>query len=165
MKLITKEGKLFNKIHLFDLLFLMLLIVVILGAISKFSGKNIINLSTNSENIMVEFTVETYPFHEDYFASIKVGDKLAEDKKYINGTVTDIQIIDNMLALPDSSGQMVTGPDPLKKKALVTTRVEMSYNDPVYKMGKEEMVVGNIFFFTTEKVKLSSVIVDFKRVE
>ncbi|PKM54376.1 conserved protein of unknown function [Petrocella atlantisensis] len=165
MKLITREGKLFNKIHIFDLLFLMLLIVVLLGAISKFSGKNIINLTTNTENVMVEFTVETYPFQEDYFASIKVGDKLAEDKKYINGTVTDVQIIDNILALPDNNGQMVTESDPYKKKALVTSRVEMSYKDPVYKMGKEEMVVGNIFYFTTEKVKLSSVIVDFKIVK
>jgi hypothetical protein len=143
----------------------MLIIVVILGAISKFSGKNIINLTTNTENVMVEFTVETYPFQEDYFASIEVGDKLAEDKKYINGTVTNIQIIDNMLALPDNNGQMVTESDPFKKKALVTSRVEMSYKDPVYKMGKEEMVVGNVFFFTTEKVKLSSVIVDFKIVK
>lgn len=165
MKLITKEGKLFNKLHIFDLLFIALLVVVIFGAYGKFSGKNIISFTTNSENVMVEFTVETYPFDVGYFESIQVGDRLAEDKKYFNGTITDVKIIDSIVSMPDGDGTMVTGSDPLKKKALITSQVEMVYEKPVFKMGKVDIVIGGIFYFTTEKVKLSAIIVDYKIIE
>lgn len=164
MKMINEQGKLFGKIHIFDLFFLLLLIIVVLGAISKFSSGSIIQFTTNTKPVQVECVMKTEPYRDMYLESVQIGDMLAEDKKYLDGEITDIQIVDYEAAEIDNNGEMVVGTHPFKKQAIITIVATVDYKEPIYQMGKQEIREGAKVYLTTDTAKLSTIVISFDEI-
>jgi len=164
MKLIDEKGKLFSIIHVFDLIFIIILVFVILGAVNKFSNGNLVSITQDTKKVYVKCTMETDPYRETYFQSIKIGDKLAEDKKYLEGNVTDIKIVDNIVTEVDNNGDIIKGAHPFLKKAIITFEVALDYKEPIYSMGKQEIRNGAFINLLTDKSRLSGTIINFEEI-
>lgn len=165
MKLIDKSGKLFGKVHIFDIVIALVFVTIILGALNKFSGGNLISFSGGTKEVDVVYWLETNEYRPEFLESIKVGDILAEDKKFLEGKIEEIEIIDFNVTEVDNNGNTVVGPHPFMKKARVKVSATLNYNEPLYDLGKQEVRVGAILFLTTEKAKLSVTVTDFKDVQ
>lgn len=165
MKLIDKSGKLFGKVHIFDIVIAMVFVTIILGALNKFSGGNLISFSGGTKQVDVVYWLETNEYRPEFLESIHVGDVLAEDKKFLDGKIEEIEIIDFNVTEVDNNGNTVVGIHPFMKKARVKVSATLNYNDPLYDLGKQEVRVGAILFLTTEKADLSVTVTDFKVVQ
>lgn len=165
MKLIDKKGKLFGRIHIFDIVVILVFIAVILGAMNKFSSGNIISFDGGSKKVHVTYWVETNEYRPEYLETLKVGDVLSEDKTYLDAKITDVKIIDDNITRVDNNGNIVVGPHPFYKRALVQVDGTLDYKEPLYDLGKQEVRVGAVIFLTTDKVDLSVVVTDFQVVQ
>ncbi|WP_273322459.1 DUF4330 domain-containing protein [Vallitalea guaymasensis] len=165
MKLLDKQGKLFGKIHLVDTIFIILIIILVISVIKRSASGNVKVFNGNSHKVKVELTVETYAYREEYLQSLNVGDEIAEDKKYLDGKITDINIIDDQIALTDNNGDVIIGAHPFKKKGRIIIEVQADKNGNSIKMGKQELVVGSNLFLTTEKSDLSTKIMNIEVIE
>ncbi|MCT4542086.1 MAG: DUF4330 domain-containing protein [Vallitalea sp.] len=164
MKLCNKQGKIFGKIHIIDMIFIVLVVVLIFSVINKFAGSNVKVFNGTSQKAKVEMTLETYAYREEYLKSLSIGDKIAEDKSYLNGEIKKIEIVDNMIAKSDNNGNIVVGAHPFTKKARVLVNVEVDIKGNKIKMGKKELIVGKSMFLTTTKANLSTKIMDIKEI-
>jgi hypothetical protein len=159
-----KNGKLFGKIHVLDILVILLVIIVALTAFSRLSGNDIVSFSS-SEDYKIKYSVLTYEYNESYFESARVGDLLAEDKRYLDGKITNVEIVDKVVTFMDNEGELVTGAHPDLKRALITVEATVEYKNSVYKLGKQEIREGKPNFVITERCNLSGIITDFQVIE
>jgi hypothetical protein len=164
MKIIDGKGKLFNKIHIFDLILILLAIIVLLTGYSRLSGDSIINFSGTSQ-VKLRYTVETYPYREAYFENLEVGDKLAEDKKYLAGEIVGVEVVDYYMTSVDNNGDVVTDINPLKSQAFVTIEATVDYGNPIYSFGSQELREGSPYFLVTDKCNLSAIITSIEVIE
>lgn len=165
MKFIDKNGKLFNKIHVFDVLIVIMVLAAVIGALSKFAGVNVIDLGGGSETVKVQYTIETNQYREEYFSTLKPGDGLAEDKKFFDAEIVEVAIKDYMVTAVDNNGETVVGAHPFQKRAVVKIEAMMDFDDPVYTLGKQEIREGAVVFLTTKTASLSGVVTEFQVVE
>lgn len=164
MKAIDSKGKIFGKLHIFDLIFGVLVIAVIIGALSKVSGDNIVSIGTSTK-VQIAYTLITEPYREDYLKSIEPGKQLAEDKKFLTGEVTAVEVVDYMVSAIDNNGDIIVGVHPYEKKAIIKVIAEVDYKEPIYKLGKQEIRVGARVFLTTEDFNLSTTVTKMQEVE
>ncbi|GKX30360.1 hypothetical protein SH1V18_28400 [Vallitalea longa] len=160
MKLVNKQGKLFGKIHLVDCIFIALIIILLVSVLNRFTFSKVDVITNNSQNIIAEITVETYPYRQEYLNSISVGDKIAESKKYLDGEIKQIDIIDDDIALIDNNGDTVVGAHPFLKKAKVDIEIQVKVDGNKIKLGNQELVAGTNIFLTTDKAYLSAIVLD-----
>lgn len=165
MKLIDEKGKIFGKVHIFDIIIAFVFVAIVLGALNKFSSSNIISFGGGSEAIKCEFWVETNEYAPEYFDTLKVGDLLAEEKKYIDGQIAEVEIVSFDVTEVDNNGDTVVGTHPFFQKARIKVTATLDYKKPLYSLGKQEIRVGAIMFLTTEKSKLSATVTDFNVVQ
>lgn len=163
MKIIDKHGKLFGKVHIFDILICIVFIVVIFGAFNKLSGDALIDFGTG-DKVEIEFWAETIPYAVEALECVKPGDKLAEDKKYLDGEIVEVKIVDANVSYPDNNGVVITGPHPYQKKAVIKAKAVVDKKNLIYELGKQEIREGQVIFLTTEKVSLSVIVTDYQEV-
>lgn len=153
-----KKGKLFGKIHMLDIIIVLALIGVVITAVGRFSGGEIIDLSSGT-NQKVRIEVVTGLYDEAYFLNLEAGMQLAEDKKYLaESKIISVEIIDSEITKVDNDGNVVTGVHPTKKRAVVTIEALAEYKNPIYNIGKQEIREGYPHFILTETTNLSGVI-------
>lgn len=157
----NNKGKIFGKLHILDILVIVFAVIVALTAFARLSGNDIVSFS-NGEDVKVQYTVLTYEYGQDYFQSARVGDAIAEDKRFLDGKITNIEIVDKIISQIDNNGDLVTAPHPELKRALITVETTVEYKNSVYKMGKQEIREGKPNFVITERCNLSGIITDFK---
>lgn len=166
MKIVDSKWKLFGKVHVFDVLFILVALLVVVGFLNKASGGNIASLTGGTKPVVMECTVLTYEYDPLYFTGLKVGAQLAEDKSFFKGSeIVSIDLQEFNVSLINDEGQMITGPHPFKKKATVKVRFTADYKEPIYKLGKQEIRVGAPFFITTETCKISAIVIDMKPIK
>ena len=108
MKIIDKNGRLFGKISIIDVVVVLVVAVMALGLYVKSNTKNI-TASTEDEVITYQVMVNAIP---DYMAeALKEGDLVYEDGVYGDslGKVTDVEITegDRLAGLPDGTLKMI----------------------------------------------------------
>ena len=108
MKIMDKNGRLFGKISIIDVVVLLVVAVMALGLYVKSNTKNI-TASTEDETITYQVMVNAIP---DYMAqALKVEDLVFEDGVYGDslGKVTDIEISDGdrLAGLPNGTLEML----------------------------------------------------------
>lgn len=162
MKLIDNKGKLFGKLHVLDIFVVLIFLAVVLGAMNKFSGGNLLSFDGNTKKVNAVIWIQTKEYRPMYFESLKIDDVLAEDKKYLEGKITEVQVVDYMAAEVSSNGSIVVGPHPFYKKALVKIEATLDYKEPIYSLGKQEIREGAAIFLTTENSNLSVIVTDFE---
>lgn len=163
MKLVDKQGKLFGKIHIVDCIFIILIVVLMMSILKRITFNKVDVASTNisnNEEVTAEITVETYAYRQEYLNSLRVGDKIAESKKYLDGKIKEIEIIDHNVVLMDNNGEQVLGVHPFLKKAKVVVEIQVIVDGTKIKLGNQELVAGTNIFLTTEKSYLSAMVFD-----
>ena len=149
MKMISKEGKVLNKINILDLLFVAAIAFLIFLSIIKMMGKDLDDISLNSQIRTIEVKVSVV-MDKGYLDTIRVGDRLGETKQHLEAYVESIKIEPVMVTNPDSEGNPVVSEDPLKEKASVVFKATIPYESSSYKLGKQELRQGKIIFLESD---------------
>ncbi|MCT4542485.1 MAG: DUF4330 domain-containing protein [Vallitalea sp.] len=157
MKIINKKGKLFGLINIIDLLTIILIISLVLGAFYKFKGDDM-NVLTSNKTKEMEYVVRLIPNYEEYFTKYQVGDIIVEDKRELDGTITNISIEDYYTSVEDENGNVSLQIHPYFKQAFITIKATVTDKEPIYKLGKQEIRVGCSNFVTTKLCKMSGFI-------
>jgi len=151
------NGKLFGKIHVLDILVVLLTIVVLFTGYGKLSGTEIVDFGDGTD-VKIRYEIITSGYDALYFDNLKPGDIVAEDKKLLDGKIISVKIIDKIVTIVDNNGDIIRGSDPELKRAIVVIEATGEYKMPIYKFGKQELREGRPYFLVTELVNLSSVI-------
>ncbi|GKX30447.1 hypothetical protein SH1V18_29270 [Vallitalea longa] len=157
MKIINEKGKLFGLVNIIDLITILLIIALVLGALYKFKG-NSINMIGSNKTKEMEYVVRLNPNYEDFFKQINVGDKLVQDKRVLDASITDIKIQDFYESIPDENGEVSIQKHPLFKEAFITIKATVSDKDPIFKLGEQEIRVGCSNFVRTKLFEMSGFI-------
>lgn len=159
--MINKKGILFNRIHVVDLVIL-LLVLVIGGSILFKGSSEAIPTFSKSELVKIQYEVTTYEYDPIYFTSMKNGDELTEDKRYLSGRILSFEIVDNLISDTDNTGTIITGPHPINKRAIFLIESTVEYKNEAYKFGSQEIRVGKPYFVNTDRISLSGVVTAIK---
>lgn len=158
------NGKLFGKIHVLDILVALVTIIVLFTGYAKLSGTEIVDFGDGTD-IKIRYEVITGGYDALYFDNLKVGDIIAEDKKLLTGKIVSVDIIDKIITFVDNNGDIITGADPILKRAVIVVEATGEYKEPIYTLGKQELREGRPYFLVTELVNLSSVISQLEIIE
>lgn len=161
----TSKLKLFGKIHLFDLIVFFLLLVMLFGVGNRLTGGKLISSFNAAAEKKVEVVLRTREYPLTTLNAIEIGEKLSENKQYLDGEVKAVKLMEREVSYLDDKGQVVLGNDPYYKWADVTIVATMKYNEPVYSLGKQEYVAGSNVFLTTTRLNLKSVVMSVKELE
>lgn len=157
--------KLFGKIHLFDLIVFLLLLIMLLGMANRLSGGKLISSFNSATDKRVEVVLRTREYPLTSLNAIQIGEQLSENKQYLDGEVKDFTIMEREVSHLDEGGKLVVGPDPFYKWADVTIVATMKYNEPVYSLGKQEYVPGSNVFLSTTRLNLKAVVMSIKEID
>lgn len=156
-----KDGKLFGKIHILDILVLAVAVMIVVTAIGRFTGAEIISFG-ESEAVTLRYQVMSYSYEPEFFESMTVGDSLATESEFLNGTIVAIEIIDRIETQVDNQGNEVSGVHPTEKYALITMEAEATHKNPIYKVGDQEIREGLPHFVMTEYSNISGIITEIE---
>ncbi len=152
-----KDGKLLGKVHILDIIIIFAAIAVIITAIGRFSGTEIIDFNTGS-SAQLKYEVTTMAYETAYFSNLRVGDVIAEDKRELKGTIVAVEIVDAVTTIVDNNGDVITNVDPKFKRAIVLIEATGEYKNPIYSVGRQEIREGLPHFIVTETCNLSGII-------
>lgn len=159
-----KKGKLFGKIHIVDILAFVVLVGVIVINVGSFSPAKITSYS-QGKVVKIQYEVITYEYSPLVFERLIPGTVLAQDKKYLDGKILDIEILDKVISLVDNNGEIVTAAHPLYKKAHITLEATVLYEDEAYKLGNQEVREGKPYFIITEWNNISAIVTNIEIIE
>lgn len=159
MKIINEKGKLFGLVNVLDLITIVLIIAVVFGVYIKFfKGAGDISILTSDKTKEMEFVVRLNPNYEDYFKQLAIGDKIAENKRYLDAKITKVEIVDYYRSASDEKGNLKLTKHPYFKEALVTIKGTVVDKDPIYKLGVQEVRVGTPHFVITKLCQFRGVV-------
>ncbi len=170
--MVDKVKKVFGKIHVLDIIFVVLLIVVVIVVGMKLSiprEETIVNSTDiglgNKDKQVVNITMITEPYEITLLNEIDIAAKLVENKDYIDGEVLSVEIVDHVVTKVDNNGDKVTKAHPYLKKAIVVAKATVSYKEPIYKLGTLGITENKEYHLNTNKVKLTTIITEIARIE
>lgn len=124
-----KDGKLFGKLNLIDILIVIMAVVAVLFVVSR-SGSNIAPGATGTDQTYVmKFYVDVI---QDFVVEhIQVGDTVMDDGRHINlGTIVDLRVEESVEFHPDSYGVLVQSPrDGYHSLEITTELTAQSFNN------------------------------------
>ena len=103
-----KDGKLFGKISVIDVVVLLVIVVLLVGGIRRFSGSEPVQVA--DENVTMECVLQVKGIREGTAEALKKGGGVSEKetKQYI-GKITDVKVEDakKVLMMEDGSFEIV----------------------------------------------------------
>lgn len=164
MKLIDDKGRIFNKINILDLLFIVLILFLVFMSVIKIFGAELEDLTATDESFKVEFTVRV-PMNKGYLDVIKEGDQLGEMKQFIDAYVKEVEVREVMATNLDENGNEVVSVDPTMEVAHVVVSANAPYKNMSYKLGNQELREGKIIFLESQFYRLKAQIESVKVVD
>ncbi|WP_422486171.1 DUF4330 domain-containing protein [Gudongella sp. DL1XJH-153] len=161
MNMINKEGKVFNKINILDLIFIGVIVLLLFLSVIKIMGKDLEDIGASAESVHVRF-VASIPYDTGYLDSIQVGDTIGETKQYLEATVVDVQVMPVYETNLDNSGNPVKSVDPTMEEAIVTIEGTLPYDSMSYKLGAQEVRQGKKIFIESDFYRLKGQIVSIE---
>ncbi|WFA09129.1 DUF4330 domain-containing protein [Tissierella sp. Yu-01] len=149
MKLIDDKGRIFNKINILDLLFIVLILFLVFLSVIKIFGANLEDLTATDENVNIEFTASIV-MDKGYLDVINVGDQLGETKQFLDAYIEDVEVVEVMATNLDQNGNEVVSVDPTMEKAEVVISANVPYKNMSYKLGNQELRQGKIIFLESQ---------------
>lgn len=157
--MIDKEGKLFGKINIIDLLFLIILVVAVVGGASRFK-ESPISVESTSKGVMT-FLVDNVrmPTAENITEGQEIysSDKGTYLGKIIRKTVNPYEDV------VEYEGQWVKAPVPDKYSIYLDVEVDIKDSDKSYAVGSEEIRVGNDYRVKTKTSAFTGICVGIKK--
>lgn len=161
MKIIDDKGKLFGKLNILDFMGICLILFLVFLSFLKITDNSISSITLSEVNVPAEMKLSII-CDKGYFEVLKVGDKIAEDKRYLTGEVKKIEFQDVYKTNVDANGTAVKSVDPTLQEAIVTIETTLVKKGPVYKLGKQEVRHGIMVFLESSLYKYSTKVVDLK---
>ncbi len=137
MKLMDKQGKLFGKIHFFDLLILLVLVVGLLGMGLRFANPK----APAAQLKTATYTFEAKSVQECVARSFQVGDTLYE-KEVPMGTVTAVKVTPYAGLEINAAGQPVMAEHKLLYTLTLTVTTDGLLEKDGYYIGTQEILNG-----------------------
>ncbi|WP_409226979.1 DUF4330 domain-containing protein [Gudongella sp. SC589] len=153
MKIINKEGKVFNRINILDLIFVAAIVLLLFLSAIKIMGKDIEDIGSSAESVQVRF-VASIPYEKGYLDSINIGDTIGETKQYLQAEVVHVEIVPVYETNLDWEGNPVRSVDPTMEEARVTIEGTLPYESMSYKLGAQEIRQGKIIFIESDFYRL-----------
>ena len=157
--MIDKEGKLFGKINIIDLLFLIILVVAVVGGASRFK-ESPITVENTSKGVMT-FLVDNVrmPTAENITEGQEIysSDKGTYLGKIVRKTVNPYEDV------VEYEGQWVKAPVPDKYSIYLDVEVDIKDSDKSYAVGSEEIRVGNDYRVKTKTSAFTGICVGIKK--
>lgn len=164
MKLIDDKGRIFGKIHILDLLFILAVILIIFSSIAKILNRSVLDITTPQEYRDVEVEVVVNE-DEGYLNIIKIGDILGEKRKYLDGEIISVEVDDVEERNLDENSNEIVSIDPTKEKANIVFTARVNYKDLNYMLGDQELREGKFIFLESDLYRLRAQIVNMKVVD
>ncbi len=163
MKIIDDKGKLFGKLNILDLMGICLILFLVFLSFLKITDNSISSITLSEIEVPAEMKLSII-CDKGYFEVLKVGDKIAEDKRYLGDEckVTKIEFQDVYKTNVDANGKAVKSIDPTLQEAIVTVETTLVKKGPVYKLGKQEVRHGIMVFLESSSYKYSTKVVDLQ---
>ncbi len=153
--MIDKKGKLFGKINVIDCLFLLILIVAVVGGVSRFKDSSIAVESTSKGKMTFLIDEVRMPTVEN----IAEGQDLySYDKGIFMGKITGKTVRPYEDAV-EYEGQWVNAPVPNKYSVYLDVEVDIKESDKSYVVGGEEIRVGNEYRVKTKTSSFTGICV------
>lgn len=157
--MIDKKGKLFGKINIIDLLFLIILVVAVVGGASRFKDSAISVESTSKGRMTFLVDEVRMPTAEN----ITEGQELySYDKGIYMGKIVGKTVKPYEDAV-EYEGQWVKAPVPDKYAVYVDVDVDIKESDKSYVVGSEEIRIGNEYRVKTKTSAFTGICVGIKK--
>ena len=164
MKMINKDGKLFNKINILDFIFILAIIFLIFLSGIKIMGKELQDIGSSAENVKVEFGASIL-MDAGYLDVIKEGDRIGELKRYLDSYIKEVEIAPLYSTNLNFNGEKVISIHPSMEIANIVVAGDMLYDNMSYKLGNQELRQGKIIFIESDFYRLKGQINWIKVVE
>ncbi|MCT4598518.1 MAG: DUF4330 domain-containing protein [Vallitalea sp.] len=162
MKIIDKNGKLFGKVNMLDLVIVLVIIIAGLFIVNKFSINGNDTTVTSSAKKQIYLVAEAYKQAPDVAESIVQGDTLVSQNKYQNGKIDYVNIRDNDYLSTTIDGKLVASKNPLLKTIEVGIKCQGNVNGPYIDSGGQELKVGLPYWIKTSKGQIRGFIKEIK---
>jgi len=161
MKLINKEGMVFEKINIVDLLVILFVIAIVgLGVykVSKDKGPVFVNQTKHFE---MDFVLRS--MYDGFQEEINVGDKLYDDKSgaYL-GTIISKEASPALREVETADGTIVNSEVPSRWDINFTIEGNGTYNNKGLNVGGEVRYVGLFFRMRTASFLVDGAIIDIR---
>lgn len=153
MKLIDKNGRLFGKLNIFDLIILLVLLAGIIGMATRLAKPAV----TEEQLLTATYTVEFNKVHQCFETAYQVGDTVYEDGVEL-GTVTavDVRPAQTPEVLPDGTYQMVE--HALKLDVTITVTTDRFHTNGGFQVNSQDLLAGTSHTISNGFAKATGVI-------
>lgn len=156
MKIIDKQGRLFGRVNVIDLAFIIILVLALVVGGKRLRGSSV-TAETREEG---QVTLSVQNIRQASVDNIEVGQQIYHyDKGVYMGDIVNVEVEPYTQQL-DYEGQWVDAPVPGKYSVLIDIKVEGSESEKAYIVGGEEVRVGGEFRLKTKTSTFSGHIVD-----
>lgn len=161
---INKEGKLFGKISIIDIVVVLAIAVLAFGLYVRFGGEET-RVSTQKQQI--EYTLLVKGVRIGTVEALQqLGPVTNVSTKEYAGDITEVTYEDAIDARVLANGKVVATPLPQRYTATVKIRVDGSVNQSGYYTSTNQSInIGSTLYFTSKYANTSGVIVDVKEVQ
>ncbi len=158
--IINKEGKLFGKISIVDIL---VIIAIIIGALGIYSRFFVAGPKVETATSRIEYTMK---IREVRMGTVKAlqdfkGPVTDTTTKELLGEIVDVTYTDSVKALELSNGNLKASPLPERYDVTVTVQVDGKVNDSGYYTSNNlALTAGSSYVFTSKAAKTTGTIMD-----
>ncbi len=160
MKVINEKGKLFGIINPVDLLIVLAILAVIAAACVKFLKEPVQAVTSTKQDMYVTLRIRgAMPSLADAVLQIQPGEKLVAGNDYIAGAeIISVAAEPYIYSVATADGATVSSTDPTKQDVLVVIKSSATPDNPVLKIGNQEIRAGRGFIFKTNLVEVNATI-------
>lgn len=157
MKLFDEKGRVFGLINIIDLLVIVAILLVGTLGFMKFGGKAITPVVNNSDEITFEVKAIG---KQPYLASgLKIGQNIISAGNILkDASIVSVKTSPSDSQNGNSNGISVASKSPLLVDITVLIKAKINVNDPILKVGIQEIGVGTTYTIRTQTESLIGII-------
>ncbi len=159
--IVNKDGKLFGKISIVDIAVLLVIVLLVVGLVSKFGGKTSLNLSTN-EKIQCTLLVKNVRMFS--VEALQKGGELYDKttKEYI-GDITEVNYVPGEATVNMADGSFAVVPVEGRYNVYVTVEFSGKISDKgYYTAANKQIGTGATIIFNSKFAQCESTVTDVK---
>ncbi len=159
MKIVNEKGKLFGVINVIDLVILLCIALVAVAAVYKFAAPAASDVIAPKSDMTVTMRVRgAMDYLEEEVLKLEAGERLIMGSDYVDAEVVSVESVPYLSAATSDEGKFITAEDPQKSDLLIKIHAKQSKNDPILKIGNQEIRIGRGFIFKTQTIEVNAII-------
>lgn len=159
MKIVNEKGKLFGIINVIDLVVILVIALVAVAAVYKFAAPAAGEVIAPKSDMTVTMRVRgAMDYLEAEVIKLQPGERLIMGSGYVDAELVSVESVPYLAAATSDAGQFITAQDPQKHDLLITIKAKQAKDDPILKIGTQEIRIGRGFTFKTQTVEVNAII-------